>query len=129
MSWWYRAAMPTYRTFAPASPAPGADSARVARAERFLRAARKEPVDCTPIWMMRQAGRSLPKYRELRKRYNLLAIAANPELCAEVTMMPLQVLDVDAAIMFADIMLPLAGLGIEFELVEDVGPRVADPIR
>ena len=102
---------------------------RSARAGRFLRAARGEPVDCTPIWMMRQAGRSLPEYRRLRERYDLLAIAADPELCAEVTLMPLKVLDVDAAIMFADIMLPLAGLGVAFELVEDVGPRVADPIR
>jgi uroporphyrinogen decarboxylase len=118
--------MATERILAAAPSAPGA---RSRRAERFLRAARGEPVDCTPIWMMRQAGRSLPGYRKLRERYNLLSIAANPELCAEVTLMPLTVLDVDAAIMFADIMLPLAGLGIEFELVEDVGPRVADPIR
>jgi uroporphyrinogen decarboxylase len=99
------------------------------RAGRFLRASQGLPVDCTPIWMMRQAGRSLPEYRKLRRRHNLLAIAGNPELCAEVTLMPLEVLEVDAAIMFADIMLPLAGLGIEFELVEDVGPRVAEPIR
>jgi uroporphyrinogen decarboxylase len=118
--------MPTERILAGASAPP---EARNPRAGRFLRAARGKPVDCTPIWMMRQAGRSLPRYRELRQRHNLLAIAANPELCAEVTLMPLEVLDVDAAIMFADIMLPLAGLGIEFELVEDVGPRVADPIR
>jgi uroporphyrinogen decarboxylase len=99
------------------------------RSERFLRACRREPVDVTPIWMMRQAGRSLPAYRELRKRYGLVDITRQPELCAEVTLMPLRLLEVDAAILFADIMLPLAGLGVAFELVEDVGPVVAEPVR
>ena len=79
--------------------------------------------------MMRQAGRSLPAYRELRKRHGLVDITRQPELCAEVTLMPTKVLEVDAAIMFADIMLPLGGLGVRFELVEDVGPVVAEPIR
>jgi uroporphyrinogen decarboxylase len=100
-----------------------------ARSERFLAACARRPVDTTPVWMMRQAGRSLPAYRELRQRYSLLEIAQEPELCAEVTLMPIRTLDVDAAIMFADIMLPLAGLGVAFELVEDLGPVVADPIR
>ena len=100
-----------------------------ARSERFLAACARRPVDATPVWMMRQAGRSLPAYRELRQRYGLVEITREPELCAEVTLMPIRVLDVDAAIMFADIMLPLAGLGIQFELVEDLGPVVADPIR
>ena len=99
------------------------------RNERFLAACARQPVDATPIWMMRQAGRSLPAYRELRKRHGLVEITRQPDLCAEVTMMPIRVLDVDAAIMFADIMLPLAGLGVGFELVEDLGPVVADPIR
>ncbi len=97
--------------------------------ERFLWACRRKPVDVTPIWMMRQAGRSLPAYRELRKRYGLVDITRQPELCAEVTLMPLRLLEVDAAILFADIMLPLAGLGVAFELVEDVGPVVAEPVR
>jgi len=79
--------------------------------------------------MMRQAGRSLPSYRELRKRYGLVEITRQPELCAEVTLLPIRALEVDAAIMFADIMLPLAGLGVRFELVEDLGPVVAEPIR
>ncbi|TMK52080.1 MAG: uroporphyrinogen decarboxylase [Actinobacteria bacterium] len=100
-----------------------------ARNERFLAACARRPVDATPVWMMRQAGRSLPAYRELRQRYGLVEITREPELCAEVTLMPIRVLDVDAAIMFADIMLPLAGLGVRFELVEDLGPVVADPIR
>ena len=100
-----------------------------ARSERFLAACARQPVDATPVWMMRQAGRSLPAYRELRRRYGLVEITREPELCAEVTLMPIRVLDVDAAIMFADIMLPLAGLGVRFELVEDLGPVLADPIR
>jgi len=100
-----------------------------ARSERFLAACARRPVDATPVWMMRQAGRSLPAYRELRQRYGLVEITREPDLCAEVTLMPIRVLDVDAAIMFADIMLPLAGLGVQFELVEDLGPVVADPIR
>jgi uroporphyrinogen decarboxylase len=99
------------------------------RAERFLKACRREKVDVTPVWMMRQAGRSLPAYRKLRESYSLVEITQKPELCAEVTLLPLKELDVDAAILFADIMLPLVGLGVGFELVEDVGPVIAEPIR
>ena len=95
---------------------------------RFLDAARRKKVDATPIWMMRQAGRSLPEYRRLRERYSLAEIVAEPELCAEVTLQPVRRLDVDAAVMFADIMLPLRGMGVDFELVENVGPVVAEPI-
>jgi uroporphyrinogen decarboxylase len=99
------------------------------RSERFLRACRREPVDTTPIWMMRQAGRSLPAYREFRRKYSFKQVAGTPELCAEVTLMPLAEMPVDAAIIFADIMTPMACLGIDYEIVEGVGPRVADPIR
>jgi uroporphyrinogen decarboxylase len=95
---------------------------------RFLDAARGKPVDVTPIWLMRQAGRSLPEYRKLRERYTLTEIVAQPELCAEVTLQPVRRLGVDAAVMFADIMLPLRGMGVEFELVENVGPVIARPI-
>ena len=95
---------------------------------RFLDAARRKPVDVTPIWMMRQAGRSLPEYRKLRERYTLIEIVAQPELCAEVTLQPVRRLGVDAAVMFADIMLPLRGMGVDFDLVEDVGPVIAQPI-
>ncbi len=95
---------------------------------RFLDAARGKPVDVTPIWLMRQAGRSLPEYRKLRERYTLTDIVAQPELCAEVTLQPVRRLGVDAAVMFADIMLPLRGMGVEFELVENVGPVIARPI-
>ena len=95
---------------------------------RFLDAANRRPVETTPIWMMRQAGRSLPEYRKLRERWTLVDIVAQPELCAEVTLQPVRRLGVDAAVMFADIMLPLVGMGVEFELVENVGPVIANPI-
>jgi uroporphyrinogen decarboxylase len=78
---------------------------------------------------MRQAGRSLPEYRELRKQYGLFEIARQPELCAEVTLQPVRRHDVDAAVMFADIMLPVLGMGVDVELVENVGPVVASPVR
>lgn len=95
---------------------------------RFLDAARRKPVDVTPVWLMRQAGRSLPEYRRLRERWSLTEIVAQPELCAEVTLQPVRRLGVDAAVMFADIMLPLRGMGVELELVENVGPVIAHPI-
>src|SRR5258706_7005206 len=95
---------------------------------RFLDAANRRPVDVTPVWLMRQAGRSLPEYRKLRERWTLVDIVAQPELCAEVTLQPVRRLGVDAAVMFADIMLPLRGMGVEFELVENVGPVIARPI-
>jgi uroporphyrinogen decarboxylase len=96
---------------------------------RFLLAARRKPVDRTPVWLMRQAGRSLPEYRKLRERWTLVDIVAQPELCAEVTLQPVRRLQVDAAVMFADIMLPLRGMGVDFELVESVGPVIERPIR
>jgi uroporphyrinogen decarboxylase len=95
---------------------------------RFLDAANRKPVDVTPVWLMRQAGRSLPEYRKLRERWTLTDIVAQPELCAEVTLQPVRRLGVDAAVMFADIMLPLRGMGVDFELVENVGPVIAHPI-
>ena len=74
--------------------------------ERFLNACRRRPVDATPVWFMRQAGRVLPEYRRLKERYAFLELARNPELIVEITLMPLKYLEVDAAIIFADIMLP-----------------------
>jgi uroporphyrinogen decarboxylase len=94
----------------------------------LVRAARREPVERTPVWFMRQAGRSLPEYREIRKRYGLFDVCRRPELCAEVTLQPVRRHDVDAAVMFADIMLPVIGMGIDVELVENVGPVIARPI-
>src|SRR3954453_16246733 len=78
---------------------------------------------------MRPRGRSLPEYRELRKQYNLFEVCRRPELCAEVTLQPVRAHGVDAAGMFADIMLPVLGMGIDVELVESVGPVIAEPVR
>jgi uroporphyrinogen decarboxylase len=94
----------------------------------LVRACRREPVEHTPVWFMRQAGRSLPEYRKLRRKYGLFEIARQPQLCAEVTLQPVLRHDVDAAVMFADIMLPVLGMGVEVELVENVGPVIAQPI-
>ena len=94
----------------------------------LVRACRRERVERTPIWFMRQAGRSLPEYRELRKRYDLFAVCRRPELCAEVTLQPVHAHGVDAAVMFADIMLPVLGMGVDVELVEGVGPVIERPI-
>ena len=94
-----------------------------------VRAARLEPVERTPVWFMRQAGRSLPGYREIRKRHSLFEVCRQPELCAEVTLEPVRVHGVDAAVMFADIMLPVLGMGVDVELVENVGPVIERPIR
>jgi uroporphyrinogen decarboxylase len=77
---------------------------------------------------MRQAGRSLPEYRAIRKRHNLFEVCNQPELCAEVTLQPVRRHGVDAAVMFADIMLPVVGMGVDVELVENVGPVIAEPI-
>jgi uroporphyrinogen decarboxylase len=95
----------------------------------LVRAARREPVERTPVWFMRQAGRSLPEYREIRREYGLFDIVGRPELCAEVTLQPVRRHDVDAAVMFADIMLPVIGMGVEVELVENVGPVVRRPVQ
>jgi uroporphyrinogen decarboxylase len=95
----------------------------------FIRACRRQEVERTPIWLMRQAGRSLPEYRALRGKWSLEEIVAQPELCAEVTLQPVRRLGVDAAVMFADIMLPLRGMGVDFDLVESVGPVIARPVR
>src|SRR2546421_12201396 len=95
----------------------------------LVRAARREPVERTPVWFMRQAGRSLPEYREIRKEHTLFEVTRQSELCAEVTLQPVRRHGVDGAVMFADIMLPVLGMGAEVELVESVGPVVAEPVR
>jgi uroporphyrinogen decarboxylase len=94
----------------------------------LVRAVRREPVERTPVWFMRQAGRSLPEYRELRERHSFFEVANTPELCAEVTLQPVRRHGVDAAVLFADIVTPVLGMGIDVELVEGVGPVVAEPI-
>src|SRR5438105_11500076 len=94
----------------------------------LVRAARRERVERTPVWFMRQAGRSLPEYRERRKTHGLFDIVRDAEVCAEVTLQPVRRHGVDAAVMFADIMLPVLRMGVDVDLVENVGPVVARPV-
>jgi len=96
---------------------------------RFLRACRREPVDATPIWLMRQAGRYMPEYRTLREKYGILDLVKTPELACAVTMQPIVAFDVDAAIIFADILPPLEGMGLQLEFVRGEGPVIRNPIR
>ncbi len=96
---------------------------------RFLRACRREPVDHTPVWFMRQAGRCQPEYRALRERYSLLEICRHPDLVTEVTLRPVEQWGVDAAILFADITLPLLPMGVRFDLEDGGGPRMHRPVR
>jgi uroporphyrinogen decarboxylase len=93
-----------------------------------VRAARREEVERTPVWFMRQAGRSLPEYRAIRGRHSFFEVAGTPELCAEVTLQPVRRHRVDAAVLFADIMSPVLGMGIGVELVEGIGPVVESPV-
>lgn len=97
--------------------------------DRFLRAARGESVDRVPVWFMRQAGRYQPEYRELRKHHGILDLIRRPDLAAEVTVRPVEQLGVDAAILFADIMVMLGPMGIGYEIKEGIGPVVDHPIR
>ena len=95
----------------------------------LVRAARREPVERTPVWFMRQAGRSLPEYREIRKRHGFFDINRSAELTAEVTLQPVRRHDVDAAVIFADIMTPGRCDGRGRRALEGVGPVLAEPVR
>jgi uroporphyrinogen decarboxylase len=97
--------------------------------DRFLRACRREPVDCTPVWFMRQAGRYMAEYRSLRAKYSILDLCKTPELAAQVTLQPVDRFPVDAAIIFADILLPLEAMGLQLEFAEGEGPVIHNPIR
>jgi uroporphyrinogen decarboxylase len=99
------------------------------RAPLLVRACRREFVERTPVWFMRQAGRCLADYRALRERYGILEMARTPELCARVSRMPVDRLGVDGAVLYADIMLPLDGMGVPFHLEPEVGPIVERPVR
>lgn len=101
----------------------------VLSSDRFLRACRRQPVDRTPVWFMRQAGRYLPEYREARGDRDILETCRSPEAAAEITLQPLRRMDLDAAVLFSDIMVPLAGIGIDVRISPGTGPVVADPIR
>jgi uroporphyrinogen decarboxylase len=97
--------------------------------DRFLRACRREPVDRTPVWFMRQAGRYMAEYRALRQRHSLLELCRTPELAVEVTLQPVRALGVDAAILFSDLLLPLDPLGVPFDFQAGEGPVVESPLR
>lgn len=97
--------------------------------DRFLRACRREPVDCTPIWLMRQAGRYLPEYRTLRERYSMLEAIKTPEVAVEITLQPVRRFDLDAAIIFGDILPPLESMGAEVQFTRGDGPAITHPVR
>src|SRR5947199_8828999 len=96
---------------------------------RFLDACHHRQPEATPVWFMRQAGRFLAEYRELRKRYDILTMAKTPELCTQVTLMPVERFGVDGAVLYADIMLPLEKMGISLEIQPDLGPIIHNPLR
>lgn len=96
---------------------------------RFLKACRGEAVDAVPIWLMRQAGRYMPEYRKLRESYGILDIIRTPELACEVTLQPIKAFDLDAAIIFADILPPLVGMGLDLEFAAGEGPVIHNPVR
>jgi len=97
--------------------------------DRFLKACRREPVDVTPVWFMRQAGRYMAEYRAIRQKYSLLDICRQPDLATEVTLQPVNRIDVDAAILFSDLLLPLEPMGLPFDFIKGEGPQIEKPIN
>lgn len=97
--------------------------------DTFLKACRGESVPYTPVWYMRQAGRYQPEYREIRQRHTFFEMNEKPEVCAEVTRLPVEQLGVDAAILFADIMTPLKPVGVDVQIKSGVGPVISNPVR
>jgi uroporphyrinogen decarboxylase len=97
--------------------------------DTFLKACRREPTDYTPVWLMRQAGRYMKEYMAIREKHSFLEMCRTPELACEVTLQPIDKLGVDAAIIFADILLPLQGMGIDLEFAKNEGPVISNPVR
>ena len=96
---------------------------------RFLDACRRRSTDCRPVWFMRQAGRYLKEYRAIRARHSILEMCKRPDLAAQVTLLPVEILDVDAAIIFADLLLPLEPMGLHLKFVAGEGPVIENPVR
>ena len=96
---------------------------------RFLDACRRRPTDVRPVWFMRQAGRYMKQYRDVRAHHSILEICKRPDLAAQVTLQPVEILDVDAAIIFADLLLPVEPMGLKLEFVEGKGPVIENPVR
>lgn len=97
--------------------------------DRFLKACRREPVDRTPVWFMRQAGRYMAEYQRIRAKHSILDVCKIPDLAAEVTLQPIERFDLDAAIIFADILLPLEPMGLQLTFKEEQGPVIFNPVR
>src|SRR3954453_9844914 len=95
---------------------------------RFLDACRRRSTDVRPVWFMRQAGRYMKPYRDIRAKYGILEICKKPELAAEVTLQPVEILDVDAAIIFADLLLPVEPMGLKLEFVAGEGPSIENAV-
>ena len=96
---------------------------------RFIRACQGQPTDATPVWFMRQAGRYMPEYRAIRAKVSMLEALRNPEISHEITLQPINAFDLDAAIIFADILTPLIGMGIKLDFVKGEGPQIENPLR
>src|SRR5690242_10541010 len=96
---------------------------------RFLDACRRRPTDVRPVWFMRQAGRYLKQYRDIRQHHGLLEICKRPDLAAQVTLQPVEILDVDAAIVFADLLLPVQPMGLKLRFAAGEGPVIDNPVR
>src|SRR4029078_6231647 len=97
--------------------------------DRFLKACRREPVDCTPVWFMRQAGRYMQEYQAIRARHSILEVCKTPDRAAQVTLQPIDRFPLDAAIIFADILLPLEPMGLNLEFAEGEGPVIHNPVH
>src|SRR5947209_18479356 len=96
---------------------------------RFLDACRRRPTDVRPVWFMRQAGRYMKQYRDIRAKHSILEICKRPDLAAAVTLQPVEILDVDAAIIFADLLLPVEPMGLKLQFVQGEGPQIDNPVR